>query len=120
MPLRSYLMAIAIFANEVKGKSMLALSRDLGTQYKPRSSWRTKFANLWLPKFGKRRSAARARRPKLTAHFSAGMCGRRTGERIGGIAGSVKTKAASGASWLLSVSAAATLYPVYSAARSKR
>jgi len=34
MPLRSYLMAIAVFANEVKGKSMLALSRDLGTQYK--------------------------------------------------------------------------------------
>ena len=34
MPLRSYLMAIAIFANEVKGKSMVALSRELGTQYK--------------------------------------------------------------------------------------
>jgi transposase-like protein len=34
MPLRSYLMAIAVFVNEVKGKSMLALSRDLGTQYK--------------------------------------------------------------------------------------
>jgi transposase-like protein len=34
MPLRSYLMAIAIFVNEVKGKSMLALSRDLGTTYK--------------------------------------------------------------------------------------
>ena len=34
MPLRSYLMAIAIFANEVKGKSMLALSPDFGTQYK--------------------------------------------------------------------------------------
>ena len=34
MPLRSYLMAIAIFMNEVKGKSMLALSRDLGTSYK--------------------------------------------------------------------------------------
>jgi transposase-like protein len=34
MPLRAYLMAIAIFANEVKGKSMLALSRDLGTSYK--------------------------------------------------------------------------------------
>src|SRR4051794_520528 len=34
MPLRSYLMAIAIFANEVKGKSMLAMSRDLGTSYK--------------------------------------------------------------------------------------
>src|ERR1700680_1890331 len=34
MPLRSYLLAIAIFANEVKGKSMLAMSRDLGTSYK--------------------------------------------------------------------------------------
>ena len=34
MPLRSYLMAIAIFINEVKGKSMLAMSRDLGTSYK--------------------------------------------------------------------------------------
>src|SRR5947207_4597663 len=34
MPLKIYLLAIAIFCNEVKGKSMLALSRDLGTQYK--------------------------------------------------------------------------------------
>ncbi len=34
MPLRAYLMAVAIFCNEVKGKSMLALARDLGTQYK--------------------------------------------------------------------------------------
>jgi hypothetical protein len=34
MPLRSYLFAIAIFANEVKGKSALVLSRDLGTSYK--------------------------------------------------------------------------------------
>lgn len=34
MPLRNYLAAIAIFMNEVKGKSALALSRDLGTQYK--------------------------------------------------------------------------------------
>jgi transposase-like protein len=34
LPLRSYLLAVAIFCNEVKGKSMLALSRDLGTEYK--------------------------------------------------------------------------------------
>jgi hypothetical protein len=33
IPLRGYLMAIAIFCNEVKGKSMLAMSRDLGTAY---------------------------------------------------------------------------------------
>jgi transposase-like protein len=34
LPLRGYLAAIAVFCNEVKGKSMLALSRDLGTSYK--------------------------------------------------------------------------------------
>ncbi len=34
LPLRMYLAAIAIFCNEVKGKSMLALSRDLGVSYK--------------------------------------------------------------------------------------
>ena len=34
MALRNHRAAIAIFANEVKGKSALALSRDLGTQYK--------------------------------------------------------------------------------------
>jgi len=34
LPLRSYLAAVAIFCNEVKGKSALALSRDLGLAYK--------------------------------------------------------------------------------------
>jgi transposase-like protein len=34
LPLRSYLLAIAIFCNEVKGKSMPAMGRDLGVQYK--------------------------------------------------------------------------------------
>jgi transposase-like protein len=34
LPLRTYLLAIALFCNEVKGKSMLALSRDLDVQYK--------------------------------------------------------------------------------------
>src|SRR5271168_1444594 len=34
LPLRAYLAAIAIFCNEVKGKSALALSRDLGVSYK--------------------------------------------------------------------------------------
>ena len=32
LPLKAYLLAIAIFCNEVKGKSMLAMSRDLGVQ----------------------------------------------------------------------------------------
>ncbi len=34
LPLRTYLAAIAVFCNEVKGKSMLAISRDLGVSYK--------------------------------------------------------------------------------------
>jgi transposase-like protein len=34
LPLRGYLEAIAIFCNEVKGKSALAISRDLGLSYK--------------------------------------------------------------------------------------
>lgn len=34
LPLRGYLAAVAIFVNEVKGKSMLALSRDMGLSYK--------------------------------------------------------------------------------------
>jgi transposase-like protein len=33
-PLRGYLAPIAVFCNEVKGKSALALSRDLGLSYK--------------------------------------------------------------------------------------
>ena len=34
LPLRSYLLAVAVFCNEVKGKSMLAFSRELDVQYK--------------------------------------------------------------------------------------
>jgi transposase-like protein len=34
LPIRGYLAAVVIFLNEVKGKSALALSRDLGVQYK--------------------------------------------------------------------------------------
>jgi len=34
LPLQTYLAAVVIFCNEVKGKSALALSRDLGVQYK--------------------------------------------------------------------------------------
>src|SRR2546423_812783 len=34
LPLRGYLAAIAVFCNEVKGKSALALSRDLSLSYK--------------------------------------------------------------------------------------
>ena len=45
MPLRGYLGAIAVFCNEVKGKSMLALSRDLGLSYKTASCSATRCAS---------------------------------------------------------------------------
>ena len=34
LPLRTYLLAVVVFCNEVKGKSMLALARDLEVQHK--------------------------------------------------------------------------------------
>lgn len=34
LPLGTYLMAIAVFRNEVKGKSMLAFCRDLDVRHK--------------------------------------------------------------------------------------
>jgi hypothetical protein len=34
LPLKTYLLSRVLFCNEVKGKSMLALSRDLGVQNK--------------------------------------------------------------------------------------
>ena len=34
LPLRTYMLAVVAFCNEVKGKSMLALSRELDVQYK--------------------------------------------------------------------------------------
>src|SRR5438477_9543853 len=49
MPLRSYLLAIAIFINEVKGKSMLATWEPAT---KPASFSPTKWAKQWRPKCG--------------------------------------------------------------------
>ncbi len=34
LPLRTYLLAVVVFCNEVEGKSMLALASDLDVQYK--------------------------------------------------------------------------------------
>ena len=47
LPLRTYLAAIAIFCNEVKGKSALALSRDLGMSYKTAFVLPTSSARRW-------------------------------------------------------------------------
>ena len=48
LPLRTYLLAVAVFCNEVKGKSMLALARELDVQYQDqRSCSRTSCARRW-------------------------------------------------------------------------
>jgi transposase-like protein len=73
MPLRSYLLAIAIFCNEVKGKSMLALARDLGVQYKTSFVLAHKMRERWRQKLRQKLSEARARKPKLKPDISAAM-----------------------------------------------
>jgi transposase-like protein len=50
LPLRGYLAAITIFANEVKGKSALAISRDLGLSYKTAFVLLTSSVKRWPKK----------------------------------------------------------------------
>jgi transposase-like protein len=53
LPLRGYLAAIAVFCNEVKGKSALALSRDLGLNYKSAFVLLHKLLKRWLRNEGR-------------------------------------------------------------------
>jgi len=46
LPIRDYLLAIAIFVNAHKGISALQMSRDLDVQYKRRLCWPINFGNL--------------------------------------------------------------------------
>src|SRR3954469_14600400 len=86
MPLRSYLLAIAIFCNEVKGKSMLAMSRDLGVQYKTSFVLAHKIREAMASECVASISAARAAKLKSTAGISAGTSSPRTTLRTAGIA----------------------------------
>ncbi len=47
LPMRTYLMAIAVFCNEVKGKSMLAFPATSMSNTRRRSFWRTNCARPW-------------------------------------------------------------------------
>jgi transposase-like protein len=73
MPLRSYLMAIAIFVNEVKGKSMLAMSRDLGTTYKTSFVLAHKMREAMASEVSQLQSAAKAGERRSMAASSAAM-----------------------------------------------
>src|SRR5258705_11821787 len=67
LPLRGYLAAIAVFCNEVKGKSALALSRDLGCPISPHSCCCPSCAKRWQRKCAVALSAVRATRLRLMA-----------------------------------------------------
>ena len=72
-PLRAYLAAIAVFMNEVKGKSALALSRDLGILTRRAGSCCTRSAKRW-PKSSRAASwVVLAEWPRSMAAISAAM-----------------------------------------------
>src|ERR1700740_447016 len=71
LPLKAYLLAIAIFCNEVKGKSMLAMSRDLGVQYKTSFVLRTRCGKQWRLGFERRPAAEGQSEPRSMAAISA-------------------------------------------------
>ena len=61
MPIRDYLLAIAIFVNGAKGHSALQLSRDLDCQYKTAFVWLTKSAKPLPTKRRTKRFPAKSR-----------------------------------------------------------
>ena len=69
---KAYLAAIAIFCNEVKGKSALAMSRDLGLSYKSAFVLLHKLREAMAAELKGRVSAARARLPKSTGGYFGG------------------------------------------------
>jgi len=73
LPLRAYLGAIAIFCNEVKGKSMLAMSRDLGISYKAAFVLCHKMREAMAGELRGRTLGGEARSPKSMALTSAAM-----------------------------------------------
>ena len=87
MPLRSYLLAIAIFCNEVKGKSMLALSRDLGTQYKTAFVLAHKMREAMAAESKGAHVGGPGRKAEVDGGTSAATSSRRTIARTGAIGG---------------------------------
>jgi transposase-like protein len=83
LPLRGYLAAIAVFCNEVKGKSALALSRDLGLSYKSAFVLLHKLREAMAEEMRGRVSAARAKKLKSTADILVATSAPPTIKKIG-------------------------------------
>ncbi len=100
LPPRTYLLAIAVFCNEVKGKSMLAFARDLDVQYKTAFVLAHKLREAMASSIGLCASAVKDGSPRSTAPGSVAMSGRRTWRPIGSTAGLSRTsRANAGSSW---------------------
>jgi transposase-like protein len=99
LPLRSYLLAIAIFCNEVKGKSMLAMSRDLGVQYKTSFVLAHKMREAMASELRGVTLAARDARRKSMAPILVATSSLRTASRIAAIVGYGRTSPASARPW---------------------
>ena len=113
LPLRTYLLAVAGFCNEVKGKSMLAFSRELDVQYKTafvlahklreaiaeRSHGVMSATPTGRPAPRGCGSAAKGGWPRSTAPISAAMSGRRTGQPTGSTGGAPRTSRANAEPW---------------------
>src|ERR1700709_2820579 len=78
LPLRTYLMAIAVFCNEVKGKSMLAFCRDLDVQYKTAFVLAHKLREAMASATRALRIGGRGAQPRSTAPISVATSDRRT------------------------------------------
>lgn len=78
LPIKSYLMAIAVFCNEVKGKSMLALCRDLDVQYKTAFVLAHKLREAMASAARTLRIGGEGRTAEIDGAYFGGHLGRRT------------------------------------------
>ena len=91
----SYLAAIAIFCNEVKGKSMLALSRDLGVSYKTAFVLAHKLREAMAVELKGRTIGGNGKIAEVDRATSAATSSRPTGARTAPTGASLRTSPAS-------------------------
>jgi hypothetical protein len=100
LPLKTYLLSIVLFCNEVKGKSMLAFSRDLGVQYKTAFVLAYKLREAMASSLRGLTIGGEGKVAEIDgAYFGAAMSDRKTWRRIGSIGGSPRTSQESARSW---------------------
>ncbi len=90
-PHRIYLLSIVVFCNEVKGKSMLALSRDLGVQYKTAFVLAHKLREAMTSALRGLTIGGEGKVAEIDGAYFGAMCDRKTWRLIGLTAGSPRT-----------------------------